>query len=287
MLHLRSHAPAVVLAGWLPRGFISTGPIRELVEGFVPGHWPGHPSYWAVAADYSSGKRVAFGRDDAPTTSAGDGGRRLVRDPGLLPPGQRRRPTLRRRRDLLDLESGSAVRGRPRPRRLPEPHVVGGARRRRLARRSLRAAHARRGRTAPGPRSPQAAPRGHRRARPAARRRRLRPHGPQPHERLAPRPGHGAGPQVGGARAAPPARDAPAAARAHAEPPARRTPGRDAAGAPRSAQHFGPTFSSSSATLVRCEIEMLRWLDCVQRSPSRSQLSQNRPRMSADRLLKK
>ena len=70
MLHLRSHAPAVVLAGWLPRGFISTGPIRELVEGFVPGHWPGHPSFWAVAADYSSGKRVAFGRGDAPTTSA-------------------------------------------------------------------------------------------------------------------------------------------------------------------------------------------------------------------------
>ena len=70
MLHLRSHTPAVVLAGWLPRGFISTGPIRELVEGFVPGHWPGHPSYWAVAADYSTGKRVAFGRGDAPTTSA-------------------------------------------------------------------------------------------------------------------------------------------------------------------------------------------------------------------------
>ena len=70
MLHLRSHTPAVVLAGWLPRGFISTGPIRELVEGFVPGHWPGHPSYWAVAADYSTGKRVAFGRGDAPMTSA-------------------------------------------------------------------------------------------------------------------------------------------------------------------------------------------------------------------------
>ena len=58
-------------------------------------------------------------------------------------------------------------------------------------------------------------------------------------------------------------------------------------GARPSAQHFGPTCSSSSATLVRCEMEMLRWLDCVQRSPSRSQLSQNSPRMSADRLLKK
>ena len=70
MLHLRSHAPAVVLAGWLPRGFISTRPIHELVKGFVSSHWPDHPSYWAVAADYSTGKRVAFGRDDAPRASA-------------------------------------------------------------------------------------------------------------------------------------------------------------------------------------------------------------------------
>jgi NTE family protein len=66
MLHLRSHSPAAVMAGWLPRGFISTGPISALVESFVPGRWPDHPSYWAVAADYSTGKRVAFGRDDAP-----------------------------------------------------------------------------------------------------------------------------------------------------------------------------------------------------------------------------
>ena len=41
-----------------------------------------------------------------------------------------------------------------------------------------------------------------------------------------------------------------------------------------------PTCSSSSATLSRCEIEMLRWLDCVQRRPSCSHVAQNRPRMS-------
>ena len=74
--------------------------------------------------------------------------------------------------------------------------------------------------------------------------------------------------------------------------PARRPRGRAAAAeqarrARLSAQHFGPTFSSRSATLARCEIEMLRWLDCVQRSPRRSQLAQNSPRMSAERLLKK
>ena len=70
MRHVRSHAPAVVLAGWLPRGFISTRSIHDLVDGFVPGPWPDHPGYWAVAADYNSGKRVAFGRHDAPDASA-------------------------------------------------------------------------------------------------------------------------------------------------------------------------------------------------------------------------
>ena len=44
--------------------------------------------------------------------------------------------------------------------------------------------------------------------------------------------------------------------------------------------------SRRSATLVRCEIEMLRGFDCVQRIPSRSQYSQNSARMSADRFEK-
>jgi NTE family protein len=86
MLHLRSHAPAVVLAGWLPRGFISTGPIRDLVDGFVRGDWPDHPSYWAVAADYSTGKRVAFGRADAPAASVGDAVAASCAIPGFYHP---------------------------------------------------------------------------------------------------------------------------------------------------------------------------------------------------------
>jgi NTE family protein len=84
--HLRSHSPAVVLAGWLPRGFISTGPIHGLVEGFVPGHWPDHPSFWAVAADYSSGKRVAFGRDDAPEANAAEAVAASCAIPGFYHP---------------------------------------------------------------------------------------------------------------------------------------------------------------------------------------------------------
>src|SRR3954447_16719652 len=52
------------------------------------------------------------------------------------------------------------------------------------------------------------------------------------------------------------------------------------------AQDFGQTCWSSRATLWRCEIEMLRWLDCVQRSPSCSQVAQKIPRMSAERFEK-
>jgi NTE family protein len=61
------HAPSAILSAWLPRGFISTAPIIELVDRFSGGaDWPDHAAYRAVACDYGTGKRVAFGRDDAP-----------------------------------------------------------------------------------------------------------------------------------------------------------------------------------------------------------------------------
>jgi NTE family protein len=86
LLHLRSHSPATVLAGWLPRGFISTDPIGALVETFVSGSWPDHPSYWAVAADYRSGKRVAFGRDDAPPAQVAEAVAASCAIPGFYHP---------------------------------------------------------------------------------------------------------------------------------------------------------------------------------------------------------
>jgi NTE family protein len=84
--HLRNHTPTTVLAGWLPRGFISTAPIKGLVENFVPDRWPDHPGYWAVAADYRSGKRVAFGRDDAPAASVADAVAASCAIPGFYHP---------------------------------------------------------------------------------------------------------------------------------------------------------------------------------------------------------
>jgi NTE family protein len=64
--HPQRHSAAALLCGWLPRGFVRTDPISELVDAFVPGDWPDHASFWAVAADYATGRRVAFGRDGAP-----------------------------------------------------------------------------------------------------------------------------------------------------------------------------------------------------------------------------
>ncbi len=72
LLHPRSHSPAALLSGWLPRGVVRTDPIRELVERFVPGDWPEHPSFWAICCDYSSGRRVAFGRPGAPKARVGE-----------------------------------------------------------------------------------------------------------------------------------------------------------------------------------------------------------------------
>ena len=82
----RSHSPAAMLSGWLPRGFISTDPITRLVESFVAGDWPAHPAFWAVAADYTTGKRVAFGSDGAPPARIGEAVAASCAIPGFYRP---------------------------------------------------------------------------------------------------------------------------------------------------------------------------------------------------------
>ena len=66
LLRPHRHTPAGVLAGWLPRGVISSDPLRDIVRRTVPGPWVRHPKLWVVACEYSTGHRVCFGRDDAP-----------------------------------------------------------------------------------------------------------------------------------------------------------------------------------------------------------------------------
>ena len=89
LLRPMSHAPSAVMAGWLPRGFVSTKPIGDLVDRFVEDGWPapeGGGRYYAVAADYASGRRVAFGRDDAPEADVRDAVAASCAIPGFYHP---------------------------------------------------------------------------------------------------------------------------------------------------------------------------------------------------------
>lgn len=66
------YSPAAVISGWLPRGIISTEPLKDTVRRACAEDWAPHPNYWAMAVDYASGRRVAFGRADAPAARLPD-----------------------------------------------------------------------------------------------------------------------------------------------------------------------------------------------------------------------
>ncbi|MBI5105549.1 MAG: patatin-like phospholipase family protein [Solirubrobacterales bacterium] len=60
------HAPATLVAGWLPHGPFSTEPLKDTIRRACSGRWAPHPAFWAVAVDYGTGRRAVFGRKDAP-----------------------------------------------------------------------------------------------------------------------------------------------------------------------------------------------------------------------------
>lgn len=80
------HRPAAMLAGWMPRGVVSTEPLKEVVRRVVPSGWSEHPSLWVVACDYASGRRVAFGRPDAPEAELADAVAASCAIPGFYRP---------------------------------------------------------------------------------------------------------------------------------------------------------------------------------------------------------
>jgi NTE family protein len=87
------HTPLQLLAGWLPAGLVSTDSLKEVVGRAVPGRWVEHPNFWAVACDYESGRRIAFGRLDAPRAQIGDAVAASCAIPGFYRPvkiGRRR-----------------------------------------------------------------------------------------------------------------------------------------------------------------------------------------------------
>jgi NTE family protein len=80
------HTPLQLLAGWVPAGIMSTDSIKETVRRAVPGRWAEHPNFWAVACDYSTGRRVPFGRLDAPRAELPDAVAASCAIPGFYRP---------------------------------------------------------------------------------------------------------------------------------------------------------------------------------------------------------
>jgi NTE family protein len=80
------HRSTALFAGWLPRGFISTEPLKDTIRRVAPGGWADHPNLWIVACDYATGRRVAFGRDDAPQAELADAVAASCAIPGFYHP---------------------------------------------------------------------------------------------------------------------------------------------------------------------------------------------------------
>jgi NTE family protein len=82
----RRFTPATVFTGWIPRGIFSTEPLKETIRRVVPSGWPSHANLWVVACDYTTGRRVVFGRPDAPQCDLADAVAASCSIPGIYHP---------------------------------------------------------------------------------------------------------------------------------------------------------------------------------------------------------
>jgi NTE family protein len=72
LAHPFRYTPMEVLSGWLPNGIVSTTPLKDTIRRACSDDWAPHPNYWAMAVDYGTGRRVAFGRASAPPVKLPD-----------------------------------------------------------------------------------------------------------------------------------------------------------------------------------------------------------------------
>jgi NTE family protein len=85
--HALRGAPLVALAGLAPAGREDAGRLCAPVDAAVAaGAWVPHPRCWVVAMDVADGRRVAFGRADAPRISARAATRASCAVPGWFAP---------------------------------------------------------------------------------------------------------------------------------------------------------------------------------------------------------
>jgi NTE family protein len=86
LLRPHRHTPAGLMSGWLPRGMISSEPLRDIIRSAVAGSWTKHPNHWVVACDYANGRRIAFGRRGAPRAKLEDAVAASCAIPGFYRP---------------------------------------------------------------------------------------------------------------------------------------------------------------------------------------------------------
>jgi NTE family protein len=80
------YTPGTHLSAWLPRGVISTKPLKDTIRRAVPSGWSSHPRLWVIACDHGTGERVVFGRDDAPDADLADAVAASCAIPGFYHP---------------------------------------------------------------------------------------------------------------------------------------------------------------------------------------------------------
>jgi NTE family protein len=74
-------------AALAPRGRGSLEPVADLIADVAGGRgWPKQPRTWIVAMDFDSGRRVAFGRPDAPDVPLAEAVTASCAAPGYFPP---------------------------------------------------------------------------------------------------------------------------------------------------------------------------------------------------------
>ncbi len=80
------YSPMAVISGWLPRGLVSTEPLKDAVRRACAAGWAPHPNFWAMAVQYTTGRRVAFGRAGSPPAELPDGVAASCAIPGFYRP---------------------------------------------------------------------------------------------------------------------------------------------------------------------------------------------------------
>ncbi len=85
-LMLAARNRGAFVSGLLPRGVLSTGGIRALVERAAGTAWPLGHDLRIVACDYASGERVEFGRERGPAATPGEAVAASCAIPGVYEP---------------------------------------------------------------------------------------------------------------------------------------------------------------------------------------------------------